>query len=46
MMLHTKYDGSMSSDFRQDFFHVFPIVSCDLGTGPFLNPGALFEETW
>ena len=51
MMLHTKYQDSRHCGFRQeDFFHVSPYVSfvknVTPGAGPFLTPGALFEQTW
>ena len=50
MMLHTKYQDSRPCDFRQEvFFHVFPIKAyvkhVTQGAGPFLTPGALFEQT-
>ena len=44
-MLHTKYQGSRPSGFRQeDFFMVLPIIAyvkhVTPGAGPFLAPGA------
>ena len=44
MMIHTKYQGSMPSGFRQeDFFHIFPILAnvehVIPGAGPFLTQG-------
>ena len=49
-MLHTKYQGSRPCWFRQYFFHVFPIKiyvkHVIPRVGPFLAPGAYFEQTW
>ena len=50
MILHTEYQGSRPSDFRQeDFFMVSYLAYVNYlapGVGPFLIPGALFEQTW
>ena len=49
-MLHTKYQGSRPCSFRQEYFFMFPYISLcktyDPGMGPFLAPGALFEQAW
>ena len=49
-MIHTKYQGSRSYGIRQeDFFHFFPIKAyvkhVTHVAGPFLAPGACFEQT-
>ena len=53
MMLHIKYQGSRPHGFRQEDFSFFPYLrglslckNVTQGTGPFLAPGALFEQTW
>ena len=51
-MLHTKYQGSMSCGFREDFFmvflyksHVYAYVKSVIpGAWPFLTPGTQFEQ--
>ena len=50
-MLHTKYQGSRPYGFRQEGFSIFfPILAYVKhvipGAGPFLAPGAKFEQTW
>ena len=46
-MLHTKYQGSRSGDFRQDDFYGFSYINlCKYVTpeaDPFLTPGTSFE---
>ena len=53
MMLHvhTKYQGSRPCGFRQEDFLMFSLYEAYVkhvtpGAGPFLTPGALFEQTW
>ena len=51
-MLHTKYQGSRPCGFRQEDFFMFSLyMPIDVkhvtpGAGPFLDPGAKFEQTW
>ena len=51
MMLHTIYQGSKPYGFIQEnYFNIFPYISLrktyDPRAGPFLTPGAWFEQTW
>ena len=44
-MLHTKYQSSWLSTFREEEFYVF-FVPVNPRTGPVLTQGASYEQTW